>query len=135
MKILCKVARISQTPRQGEDGETLMTTHIKLTPVNLPGGDMQLSFSKADVEFHPGQILLETTGEKRGFPAKTMIHKDTLIVAATVYVKGEKAQTFRASDPGDPGHDGCALISLQPVAKREHREEATYEIEFTEVTA
>lgn len=127
-KIRCKVARISQTPRQTDDGDPAFTTHVKLTPINLPAGDIQLAFNKADVTFHPGQII-----PQKGDAPKVMIHPDTLITSATVYIKGEKACTFRAADPGDKGHDGVPGIPGTAVAKREHVEEAVYDIDFTEV--
>lgn len=128
MKILCKVALISQTPRSGEDGEALKTTLVKLTPVNLPAGDIQLSFSKADVVFHPEHTLRDPKNPR--VETKVMIAKEALIQEATCYVKGEPVVTFKASYPAHPGHTDIA----NPVEAFPGRDAGEYFVEFTPAT-
>ena len=121
-KILCKCALISRVPRQGEDGETAWTTHVKLTPLNIMGGDILLAFSKSDVVFHPGHELRDPK-DPRIF-TKQMISEESLIQEATVYVKGEKFATFKAGHPAHPGH----MDNNPPVPPQEAEEPGVYEL-------
>jgi len=128
-KILCKCALISRVPRQGEDGEEAWTTYVKLTPINLAGGDILLAFSKADVVFHPAHELRDPK-DARIF-TKQMIPANSLITEATVYVKGEKYATFKAGSPAHPGH----MDLNPPIPSQEAVPASVYELQLPEVSA
>lgn len=125
MKIKCRVALISQTPRQGENGETVFTTNVKLSPLNILSGDIQLSFAKADVVFHPVHELRDPKEPRN--KVKTMIHENSLIQEATCYVEGQPAIKFQAGYPDHPGHTD---LGINPVVSREA---PIVEINFTPV--
>lgn len=109
-KIKCRVARITQEPRQADDGSTAFTTTVKLTPVNLYGGDILLRFSNAEVVFHPQHELRDEKQPRNVL--KTMIGEKSLITRAVCYVEGEEAVTFQAAVPEHPGHSDLGINPL-----------------------
>lgn len=107
-KIKYRVALIYQTPRAGADGgPSQMTTNVKLTPINLVGGDQVLAFARADVFYHPEHTLRDPKQERN--VVKTMIPANSLITRAVCYTNDGEACTFDAAAPAHPGHPDMGI--------------------------
>lgn len=87
MKIKFKVATMFQRhiPRAAADEPPDLVTFIKLTPQDVPAGDLLLAFNDGEVVWHPEEWLKD----RDGVPVKKMIHPETLVDSAQVTHGGE----------------------------------------------
>lgn len=87
MRIKFKVATMFQRaiPRPGGEVSDLLT-FVKLTPVELPAGDLLLAFPEAEVEWHP-----ETHYKNNdNVPVRKLVAAETLVAQAVVTHDGDK---------------------------------------------